>query len=173
MNSPIENPSLLADKIAEVEAKLEALEQEIAEIGMPAAADLKRRTDALRVEEHALKRNIEESLALDEPDSVRVAKIEALLRHIESEESDVEHEADFLHQAAPSSVTYAAKAVVRLINFWKKGKDRVVGEHHPFGQSVFVNHTHDNLVDQFGLKEGKAITPHKPAPTSDQTMGKE
>ena len=51
-NSDITTP--LAEKIAEMELKLEALEREIAEIGQPAANDLKKRFDALRIEEKAL-----------------------------------------------------------------------------------------------------------------------
>src|SRR5687768_8558886 len=111
-----ENLSPLAAKIAEVDAKLEALGREIAEIGMPAAYELKRRYDALLVEDNALKRNIEESVARGEPDAVRLEKIETLLRHIEDEEASVEHEAHFLHQSNPSSVILAAQAANQMVD---------------------------------------------------------
>jgi len=107
-----ENPSPLAAKILEAETKLEKLEQEIAEIGQPAGQELQRRLEVLKIEEKALKRNFEESQQRGEPDSVRMAKIEALLRHIEREEASVEHDADFLHQAAPSSMTFAVQAAI-------------------------------------------------------------
>lgn len=145
----------LADKIAEMEAKLETLGREIAEIGMPAAYDLKKRYDALRIEENALKRNFEESVARGEPDSVRLEKIEILLRHIEREEASVEHEAHFLHQSNPSSVIFAAQAATRMVDLWHKAIKKVLGDIHPLGHSVFVNHTHDNLADEFGLDRDK------------------
>src|SRR6476660_1908516 len=83
--------SRLASKIAETEAKLEILSQEIAEIGQPAGADLLRRLDALNIEERALKRNIDELLAGDDASVGRIEKIEALLKHIESEEASMLH----------------------------------------------------------------------------------
>ena len=94
-----ENSSPLAAKIFEVENKLEKLEQEITEIGLPAGRELRRRLEVLKIEEKALKRNFEESQLRGEPDAVRMERIEALLRHIEREEASVEHAADFLHQA--------------------------------------------------------------------------
>ena len=141
----------LAEKIAEMEAKLEALGREIDEIGMPAAYDLKKRYDALRIEENALKRNFEESTARGEPDAVRLEKIEALLRHIEREEASVEHEAHFLHQSNPSSVILAAQAATGMVELWRKAIKKVLGDVHPLGQSVFVNHTHDSLAEEYGL----------------------
>jgi DNA repair exonuclease SbcCD ATPase subunit len=141
----------LAEKIAEMETKLEALGREIDEIGMPAAYDLKKRYDALRIEENALKRNFEESTARGEPDAVRLEKIEALLRHIEREEASVEHEAHFLHQSNPSSVILAAQAATGMVELWRKAIKKVLGDVHPLGQSVFVNHTHDNLTEDHGL----------------------
>jgi hypothetical protein len=150
-----ENLSPLAVKIAEVDAKLDALGREIAEIGMPAAYDLKRRYDALRVEDNALKRNIEESVARGEPDTVRLEKIETLLRHIENEEASVEHEAHFLHQSNPSSVILAAQAATQMVDLWRRAIKKVLGDVHPLGHSVFVNHTHDNLADEFGLDRDK------------------
>lgn len=151
MNTNAEITSPLAGKIAELELKLEALEQEIAEIGQPAANDLKKRFDALRIEEKALKRNFEESMGRGEPDSVRLAKVEALLRYMQREESSVEHEAHFLHQAAPSSVTLAAQAVSGIIDLYRRAIDRVLGDTHPLGHSVFVNQSHDDLATEYGL----------------------
>jgi hypothetical protein len=156
-----ENLSPLAAKIAEVDAKLDALGREIAEIGMPAAYDLKRRYDALRVEDNALKRNFEESVARGEPDAVRLEKIETLLRHIEHEEASVEHEAHFLHQSNPSSVILAAQAATQMVDLWRRAIRKVLGDVHPLGQSVFVNHTHDNLAEEYGLDRDK---PREPKP---------
>ncbi len=156
MNSNPEVTSLLTEKIAAVEAKLDHLEKEIAEIGMPAGYDLKKRFDALRIEENALKRNFEESLSRGEPDTVRLQKVEALLRHIEDEEASVEHEADFLHQSNPSSVILAAQAANRLVDLYQRAMKKVLGDHHPLGQSVFVNHTHENLASEYGLDDPSA-----------------
>ena len=64
----------LANQIAEAEAKLQNLEWEIEEIGQPAAHELQRRLDALKIEEHALKRNVEEALGMEEPGDARMAK---------------------------------------------------------------------------------------------------
>ena len=158
----------IAEKIAEMERKLAALEQEIEEIGQPAAYDLKKRFDALRVEENALKRNFEESMRRGEPDSVRLEKIDKLLQHMEREESSVEHEADFLHQSAPSSVTLAAQAVAGMIDLYRRAINRVLGDHHPLGESVFVNHSHDALAAEYGLEtppSGEA------PPEPDKTAG--
>ena len=153
MKATPEDLSLLADKILEAETKLERLEQVVAEIGQPAAHDLRRRLKVLRIEENALKRNIEESRRRGECDSVRLEKIEALLLHIELEESSVGHAADFLRQAAPSSVTLAAEAGSRLVDLYRRGVKRVLGDRHPLGESVFVNHSHANLASQYGLDE--------------------
>ncbi len=155
MKSSQDTASLLQSKISEVEAKLGTLEKEIFEIGMPAGYDLRKRLEALKIEERALKRNFEESLARGEPDSVRLEKIETLLNHIEREEDSVQHEADFLHQANPSSVILAAQAAARMLDLWQRGIKRVLGDHHPFGSSVFVNHTHQDLVSDYGYKPGE------------------
>ena len=154
-----ENTSPLAAKILEAETKLENLEQEIAEIGQPAGHELRRRLDILKIEEKALKRNFEESLQRGEPDSVRLEKIEALLRHIEREEAAVEHDADFLHQAAPSSMTFAVQAGAQVVDLVGRGMKRVLGNHHPLGESVFVNHSHDNLADDYGLVDRDTSPP--------------
>jgi hypothetical protein len=153
MKSTSEDPSLLADKILEAEAKLEKLEQDVGEIGQPAGRELRRRLDILRIEENALKRNFEESQPPGGPDSVRMEKIEALLRHIEDEEFSVGHDADFLHQAAPSSVTLVVETGSHLVDLLRHGVKRVIGDHHPLGESVFVNHSHANLTSQYGLED--------------------
>ena len=165
MNSPSDTASLLAAKIDEVEAKLALLEKEIAEIGLPAGYDLQKRLEALKIEEKALRRNFEESQARGEPDAVRLARIEALLRHIENEEASVEHEAHFLHQSNPSSVILAAQAATGMIELWRRGIKKVLGDVHPFGSSVFVNHTHDDLVSDYGYRDkepGEAPAAKKP-----------
>ncbi|GAA5116864.1 hypothetical protein JIN84_18325 [Luteolibacter yonseiensis] len=148
-----ENPSQLAEKILEAENKLHNLELEIAEIGLPAGQELLRRLNALKVEENALKRNFEESVRRGEPDSVRLEKIEALLAHIEREEDSMEHDAHFLHQAAPSSMALAVEASVQVADLLSRGVKKVIGNHHPLGESVFVNHTHDNLASQYGVED--------------------
>jgi hypothetical protein len=160
-----ENPSPLAAKILEAETKLEKLEQEIAEIGQPAGHELRRRLEVLKIEEKALKRNFEESQQRGEHDSVRMEKIETLLRHIEREEASVEHDADFLHQAAPSSMTFAVQAGAQMAGIVGRGMKRVLGAHHPLGESVFVNHSHDNLTGDYGLVDRDSPPPAaKPEP---------
>ncbi len=161
MNIDPEHPSRLAAKILEAEAKLENLEQEIAEIGLPAGQELRRRLEILKIEEKALKRNFQESQLCGEPDVGRMERIEALLRHIEREESSVEHDADFLHQAAPSSMTVAVQTSAHLAGLVGRGVKRVLGERHPLGESVFVNHSHDNLTNEYGLvdKDVPPLTP--------------
>lgn len=152
MKLEIEETALLAAKITEIEIKLEALEQEIDEIGEPASHDLRRRLRALKVEEHALKRNFEESMTGEELDHERMAKVGALLGHIESEERSVEHAADFLHQSAPSSVSLVVEAGAKLVEVGGRKWKKIIGNHHPFGSSVFVNRSHENLEKRFGLK---------------------
>ena len=70
------DPSLLAEKVFEVEVKLLSLELAIEEIGQPAAQGLRRRLEILKIESTALQRNFEESLIRGEADAVRVGKIE-------------------------------------------------------------------------------------------------
>ena len=156
-----EDPSLLAHKIEEAERKLERLELEIEEIGLPAGFELRRRLEALKIEEKALKRNFEESRLRDEPDSARMEKINALLTHIEREEASVRHEADFLHQAAPSSMGLAVQAGAHIVDLYRRGIKHVIGDHHLLGESVFVNHTHENLTSQYGLRGPDSTTPVK------------
>lgn len=140
----------LANQIAEAEAKLQNLEWEIEEIGQPAAHELQRRLDALKIEEHALKRNVEEALGMEEPGDARMAKIEALLAYIRSEEAAVEREAEFLHQSPPTSAEIATQAGSRIIELCLRALKRVVGNHHPLGSSVFVNHSPQVLEERYG-----------------------
>jgi DNA repair exonuclease SbcCD ATPase subunit len=149
--------SLLAAKIEEAEERIEKLEVEIEEIGQPAASELKRRLEALKVEERALKRNLAEALEGKGDHDSRMAKIEALLRHIEREESSVEHEAAFLHQGNPSTVVMAAEAGAKVIGAIARGVKRVVGDHPFETSSVFVNHSHETLVSRYGLKKEGTI----------------
>ncbi len=153
MNPSTEKCMSLAEKIEEAEFKLETIELAIAEIGMPAATELKRRLEALKIEEKALKRNFEESIKRGEPDSARMEKVEKLLKLIEAEEFSVAHEADFLHQAAPSSMWVVAETGAHVIDFLKRGVKRVMGDHRPLGSSVFVNHSHENLKEFHGLED--------------------
>ena len=146
---------LLAAKIEEAELRIEKLEVEIDEIGQPAASELKRRLEALKVEERALKRNLEEAQWGKGNHEERMAKVEALLRHIEREESSVEHEAAFLHQGNPSTVVMAAEAGARVVDAVRRGLKKVVGEHPFETSSVFVNHSHETLVKHYGLKESE------------------
>ncbi len=146
-----EDLSALARKVAHAEAKLQQLGWEIEEIGQPAAHELKRRLDALRVEENALQRNLAELLGMDEPDERRLEKVEALLRHIQREEASVGHDADFLHQSGHTTAEFAAQAGSLVVDLCLRGLKRVVGSHHPLGMSVFVNHNRENLKDLYGL----------------------
>ena len=151
MNSDPQECSHLAEKIAIVDAKLEDLENEIHEIGQPAGHELLRRLEVVKIERKALKRNFEESRLRGEPDSVRVKKIELLLEHIEQEETSMERDAHFLHQSAPSSVGLAVEMGARLVELYRRAFRRALGDHHPLGSSVFVNHSHENLASEYGL----------------------
>jgi chromosome segregation ATPase len=145
----------LAQQIAEAETKLQNLEWEIEEIGQPAAYELQRRLDALKIEEHALKRNLEEALGMEEPGDARMAKIEALLAYIQSEEAAVEREAEFLHQSPPTSAEIATQAGSRIMDLCLRALKRVVGDHHPLGSSVFVNHSPQLLEERYGISGKK------------------
>lgn len=146
-----EETAALARKIAEVEERLQNLEWEIEEIGQPAAHELKRRLDALKIEEAALKRNLSEALGTQEPGDARMAKIEALLEYIQREEAAVEHEAEFLHQSSPTSAEVATQAGAHLVALCLRAIKRVVGGHHPLGMSVFVNHSPQLLHERYGI----------------------
>ncbi len=150
-NTPYSPP--LEAKIAIVDSKIETLEMEVQQIGLPAGQDLLKRLEMLKIEARALKRNFEESRQMGEPDSVRMEKIEALLSHVEDEESSVGNDAEFLIQAAPSSVTVAVETAARMVDIYLRGLKKVLGDARPLGKSVFVNHSHDNLTMDYGLKD--------------------
>jgi chromosome segregation ATPase len=151
-----EDMSALARKVAQAEAKLQKLEWEIEEIGQPAAHELKRRLDALKIEESALKRNIAEALGMHDPGEKRIEKIEALLAYIQREEASVEHDADFLHQSGHTTAEFAAQAGSLFVDLCMRALKRVVGDHHPLGMSVFVNHSRENLENLYGLGEAES-----------------
>ncbi|MEI6819824.1 MAG: hypothetical protein WCL19_09510 [Verrucomicrobiota bacterium] len=158
MKNLLEQPRSLAEKVLAIEVKLEVLEQELQEIGQPAANGLYRRLEALKIESKALKRNLVETQYRQQSDHERLKKLETLLRHIEDEESAVESEADFLNQAAPSSITLAVEAGSHMVDLYRRGLKRVLGNHHPLGSSVFVNQTHANLVSVYGLDVTESAT---------------
>ncbi|MEM1084316.1 MAG: hypothetical protein AAGI48_09345 [Verrucomicrobiota bacterium] len=145
----------LAEKIEEAEERIGKLGVAIEEIGQPAAKDLSRRLEALKIEEKALKRNFKESLRGEE-DASKMEKVEALLRHIEAEESSVEHAAAFLHQGAPSTVVMAAEAGARVVDKVGRGVKKVIGS-KVSESMVFVNHSHDTLVERYGLEESEEV----------------
>lgn len=145
------HPDSVAEKIAYVEARLKVLEYRVARIGRPAGNRLFERLEALKVEDRALRRNFTE--AQGKPDPERLARLEALIQHIEREELSVEHEAAFLADSPPSMVTTAAETGARVASVLVKGLHKALHGHHPFGTSIFVNHTHDNLVRYHGLRE--------------------
>lgn len=137
--------SPLAARIAELDARLGELEKQVAAIGDPANQELRARLEALKIQEHALKRNFAESQALGEPDSLRLARLDALFAHIEQEETSMEDDAHFLNNTNPSSVTVAAEGAAKMLHLWQRAIHKVVGDSHPFGASAFVNHTHEEI----------------------------
>lgn len=157
MNTNSENTTLLETKIQEAEARLASLEDAIADIGQPAGQELSRRLEHLKIEGRALLRNFEESQCGGVPNLARLEKIEALLQHIQDEESSVGHEADFLHQSNPSSVTLAVEAGALLVDFFRSGFKHLIGDHQPLGSSVFVNHSHENLETEYGLADSEKV----------------
>jgi hypothetical protein len=140
----------VAAKIAQVDARLAVLEYRVNQIGRPAGNRLFERLDGLKVEARALRRNFEESQV--KQDSHRLEQLDALLGHVEREELSVEQEAAFLAQSAPCSVTVAAETGARAVAALGRGLHKVLHGHHPLGCSVFVNHSHDNLVEYHGLE---------------------
>jgi chromosome segregation ATPase len=153
MKSTPETMSALAREIARAEAKLQDLEREIEEIGQPAAHELRRRLDALKIEANALKRNLSEALGMGEPDAVRMEKVEALLRYIQSEEASVEHDAEFLLQSGHTTAEFAAQAGSLLVDLCVRAMKRVFGDHHPLGMSVFVNRSPESLAARHGRSD--------------------
>lgn len=157
MNHSAASPSPLALGILRAEAKLSLLQQEIDEIGLPAGLALQLRLEALQIEDHALNRNFKEAELLAFPDGAKLLKIERLLHHIECEEQSIEQDAQFLQQAVPSSITLAVETGAHVVELMSRGMKRILGTHHPLGESVFVNHSHANLADEYGLGEPAAF----------------
>jgi hypothetical protein len=50
-------------------------------------------------------------------------------------------------------VTLAVEAGSHLVEVLRHGMKRMIGDHHPLGESVFVNHSHANLTSQYGLAD--------------------
>jgi len=153
MNSKPGSLDTLEERILEVENHFGVLQQEIEEIGLPAGLDLQRRLEELKIEEQAVRRDIIGYLLDPEPDPIKVKNIERLLQRIADEESSVQDDADFLNQAAPSSVSLAVEAGAHLVGLYRRVLGRLLREHHPLGQSVFVNQTHDDLAARFGIDD--------------------
>ncbi len=146
------NPEL-AHRIAESDAKLTLLEDGLAKINDPAGDRLRERLKALKIEEKALKRNFNEASG-DCPDhQERIERVKRLLAQVQQEEASIEHEKAFLEQASPSTVILAAEAGSRAARKVGSKVRRIIGNRHPLGWSVFVNHTHDDLVARHGLPE--------------------
>lgn len=151
MNASPESLAELAAAVARTEEKLQELEKEVQSVGEPAGSDLRKRVEALRVEEAALKRNLHEAFGTGEVDEKRMAKIEALLEHIESEERHIHHETDFRDRAVPNSSEIIVKMGDRSVKLVLGAIKRLLGDHHPLGTSVFVNHTHETLARRYGV----------------------
>lgn len=149
MKIKTENDLRLEDEILEACSKIEKLVEAIREIGQPAGNELQRRLVILKIECKALTRNYEELKSRQLPGPEKTEKVQALLRLIVSEEASIEHDAEFLHQSAPSSVTLVVEAAAQLVELYRRGMKRVIGDHHPLGASVFVNRTHENLESEF------------------------
>jgi hypothetical protein len=145
MTNHNDETAALARQIAAAETKLQQLEAEIAEIGQPAAHQLQRRLDALKIEENALARNLREALEMENPDP-RMTKIRALLAYIQTEETELGREADFLHQSPPSSGEFAIRTGSQMLESCRQAIRRVIGGHHPLGMSAFVNHSIRDLA---------------------------
>lgn len=145
----------LAGEIEATEAKLRDLEEEIEEIGEPASCALESRLKALRIEEHALQRNFAELQPPRTHDAVRLRKVLALLHHIEREETSLEHEADFLHQASPTTLELAFKGAARILDPAVRGLKKAKGGHQLLWHSPFVNSTFKSLSARFDLPRPK------------------
>lgn len=148
-NTNLDHPDQLAEKIAHREEILEELEQRLKQIGEPAAHELRKRLEALKVEEQALQRNYAEVQEGRSHPQERMQKVEALLHHIEREESSMQHEADFLSLGAPSSVSVAFRSGARLYDLGTRGLKRIFRDQSPW-HSPFVNRTHESIMANFG-----------------------
>jgi hypothetical protein len=150
MRTKPEDTTRLAGEIRATERKLEDLEQEIGEIGEPASSTLLNRLEALKIEERALRRNYAETQTRA-PDKGKMEKVEALLHHIEMEETSLEHEADFLHQASPTTLEFAYRGGTRLFDPVARGWKKALGDRHLLWHSPFVNNTFTTLSSRFEM----------------------
>ena len=141
----------LAEKIDATEKKLQALHVEVESIGEPASSDLQHRLEAIDVEEHALQRNFAELQEGKATDEKKLRKIEALLHHIEAEEANLHHEAEFLNQGAPSTLDLAYRIGSRCFDLGANGVKKIIGDHHILWHSPFVNTTIESLSSRFHL----------------------
>jgi predicted RNase H-like nuclease (RuvC/YqgF family) len=116
MSSKTESSVELAQKIEATERKIQELERELESIGKLASRDLERRLAALRVEECALKRNFEEMGHSYPPDAEKVRKVESLLHHIEAEEEELEHEAEFRRRGNLTTLEFAFRSLGRFFD---------------------------------------------------------
>lgn len=149
-----EDPDMLAlaREIARTESKLQELEWEIDEVGLPAGAELKRRLEALKIEEAAVLRNLKHLCGTESADEGRRRKqVESLLDHIRREEESLGHDAAFLHQSTLTSPELAAKAGAKTLELMLHALKRALGDRHPLGMSVFVNHSHRTLAERYGV----------------------
>ncbi len=148
--------SRLKDEIEAADGKLHELEKEIAEIPEPASESLRQRLHALQIEESALRRNYSEMVRRDKSDPAKAAqleKMETLLHHIEDEESSLEHDAHFLHQGSPTTVSAAVHYSSLLIERGTRALKKTLGD--DVWHSPFVNHTYDSLATRFDVPESK------------------
>ena len=61
------------------------------------------------------------------------------------------------------SMAVVAEAGAHVVDLLARGVKHVIGDHRPLGSSVFVNHSHDNLVTYHGLVDEDA-KPAAPKP---------
>ena len=160
MNTKPERNDGLADKIEATDTKLHELETELEAIGEPAYEALHDRLEAIKVEEHALQRNFAEIRQSEVPDEGRMRKVEALLHHIEAEEAELEHDADFLHNGAPSTLNLAYRIGSCFLNLGASGAKKILRGHHLLWQSPFVNTTGERLASRFHLPKVDSETAH-------------
>jgi chromosome segregation ATPase len=146
---------LLAGKIEATERKLQELAIEIEEIGEPASGMVRHRLEALKIEESALQRNFAEAQSAVKPGGERMRKIDTLLHHIEKEEASLEHEADFLHSAAPTTLEFAMKGGAYVYTAGARVLKGMLGGHQLMWHSPFVNNTHRTLSTRYKMPQPK------------------
>ncbi len=151
MNTKPENKDGLAEKIEATDNKLHLLEKELEAFGEPAYEALHDRLEAIKIEEHALQRNFAEIRQSEAPDESRTRKVEALLHHIEAEEAELEHDAEFLHHGAPSTLNLAYRIGSYFLNLGAFGAKKIFRGHHLLWHSPFVNTTGERLASRFHL----------------------